>query len=75
MIVSERKPGNLFKNPTSKSQRYPLMAIMFLSGFAGLGYEMVWTRTPSVGLGHEIVSVLAVISAFFRGLAVGSLEH
>lgn len=45
---------------------------MFLSGFAGLGYEIAWTRMLAVGLGHEIVSVLAVIAAFFAGLALGA---
>lgn len=49
-----------------------LYSIVFLSGFAGLGYEMVWTRMLSVGLGHEIVSVLAVVAAFFCGMASGS---
>jgi spermidine synthase len=53
-------------------QRSSLYGILFLSGFAGLGYEMVWTRMLSVGLGHEIVSVLAVVAAFFCGMAIGS---
>lgn len=44
-----------------------------LSGFAGLGYEIVWTRMLAVSLGHEIVAVLGVISALFGGLALGSL--
>ncbi|MGA9539233.1 MAG: hypothetical protein WBR24_25295 [Desulfobacterales bacterium] len=47
-------------------------ALMFLSGFAGLGYEIVWTRMLSATLGHEIIAVLAVVSAFFSGLALGS---
>ena len=46
--------------------------ILFLSGFAGLGYEMVWTRMLSVGLGHEIIAVLAVVGAFFCGMALGA---
>lgn len=46
--------------------------ILFLSGFAGLGYEMAWTRMLSVGLGHEIIAVLAVVSAFFCGMALGA---
>lgn len=54
------------------SQGRWLYLLMFLSGFAGLGYEMVWTRMLSVALGHEIVAVLAVIAAFFTGLALGA---
>lgn len=49
-----------------------LYAILFLSGFAGLGYEVVWTRMFALGLGHEIVAVLSVVSAFFCGLSAGS---
>ncbi len=44
-----------------------------LSGFAGLGYEIAWTRMLAVSLGHELVAVLGVISALFGGLALGSL--
>jgi spermidine synthase len=53
-------------------QRTLLHAIVFLSGLAGLGYEIVWARMLSVGLGHEIPAVLAVMAALFSGLAVGS---
>ena len=46
--------------------------VLFLSGFAGLGYEMLWTRMLSTVLGHEISAVLAVVAAFFCGCALGS---
>lgn len=49
-----------------------LYGIFFLSGVAGLGYQMVWSRVFALGLGHEIPSVLAVVSAFFGGLALGA---
>ncbi|MEZ5582772.1 MAG: fused MFS/spermidine synthase [Candidatus Competibacteraceae bacterium] len=46
--------------------------IVFASGFAGLGYEIVWTRLLVVSLGHELIAVLAVLAAFFAGLALGA---
>jgi spermidine synthase len=46
--------------------------IFFFSGIAGLGYQIVWARMFSVGLGHEMPGVLAVVAAFFGGLAVGA---
>ncbi len=46
---------------------------VLLSGLAGLGYQMVWCQLLAVSLGHEIVAVLAVIAAFFIGLAAGAL--
>jgi hypothetical protein len=48
------------------------LVILFLSGFAGLGCEMVRTRIFSTVPGHEIVSTLAVMPAFFCGLGLGS---
>ena len=44
----------------------------FLSGAAGLGYEVVWTRLFSTALGHEYPSLLAVVAAFFGGVALGA---
>jgi len=47
--------------------------LMAASGFAGLGYQIVWTQQSALWLGHETAAVLAVIAAFFGGLAVGAL--
>lgn len=46
---------------------------LFCSGVAGLGYQLVWTRVLSVGLGSEAPGMLASIMAFFVGLSIGSL--
>ncbi|MHC4128512.1 MAG: spermidine synthase family protein, partial [Planctomycetota bacterium] len=55
-----------------KATNVSLYVIFFLSGIAGLGYEIVWTRMFAIGLGHEMPSVLAVVAAFFGGLALGA---
>lgn len=47
--------------------------LMLASGFAGLGYQVVWTQQCALWLGHESASVLAVVAAFFGGLALGAL--
>lgn len=54
------------------TQAFGAYAIFFLSGVAGLGYQIVWTRMFAVGLGHETPSTLAVVTAFFGGLALGA---
>jgi spermidine synthase len=46
--------------------------LMLASGFAGLGYQIVWTQQAALWMGHEAAAVLAVITAFFGGLALGS---
>ena len=49
------------------------MALMVSSGCAALGYQIVWTQQAALWLGHESAAVLAVVTAFFGGLALGAL--
>src|SRR5262249_22600324 len=49
------------------------LGLMVASGFAGLGYQIVWTQESALWLGHEAAAVLAVIAAFFGGLALGAV--
>jgi spermidine synthase len=46
--------------------------VMLLSGAAALAWQMVWTAQFGAAMGHEIVAVLAVLAAFFGGLALGA---
>ncbi len=48
------------------------LVLMGASGFAGLGYQIVWTQQLSLSLGHESAAVLAVVAAFFGGLSAGA---
>ncbi|MCP3407292.1 spermidine synthase [Bradyrhizobium sp. CCGB01] len=54
------------------SRAWALLPIVTASGFAGLGYEIVWTRQLSLALGTEMMAVLGVIAGFFGGLALGA---
>lgn len=49
------------------------LLLMVASGFAGLGYQIVWTQQCALWLGHESAAVLAVVAAFFGGLSLGAL--
>jgi spermidine synthase len=49
------------------------LGLMIASGFAGLGYQIVWTQQSTLWLGHEAAAVLAVVAAFFGGLSLGAL--
>jgi len=57
---------------TALRQRLALL-LMAASGFAGLGYQIVWTQQSALWLGHESAAVLAVVAAFFGGLGLGAL--
>ena len=52
---------------------HPLLGAFFLSGAAALGYELLWTRLLTLGLGAEMLGVLGVEAGFFAGLAAGAL--
>lgn len=48
------------------------LALMVASGFAALACQVVWTQQSAIWLGHESTAVLAVVGAFFAGLAIGA---
>ncbi len=54
--------------------RFPgLSAVLItLSGMAALGWQFVWTYQFGLLLGHELVSLLAVMAAFLGGLSLGA---
>jgi spermidine synthase len=55
-----------------RASRILSLVLMMASGFAGLGYQIVWSQQGVLWLGHESAAVLAVVTAFFGGLAVGA---
>lgn len=59
--------------PARDTRFYLALGLMVTSGFASLGYQIVWTQQSALWLGHESAAVLAVVAAFFGGLALGSL--
>lgn len=57
---------------TSRATHWVAILVTTASGVAGLGFEVVWTQQLGFGLGHELVAVLAVLAAFFGGIALGA---
>ena len=47
------------------------MAAYACSGFAGLVYEIAWTRLLTLHLGHTTAAVSTVTAAFMGGLGLG----
>ncbi|MHC4603347.1 MAG: fused MFS/spermidine synthase [Planctomycetota bacterium] len=52
--------------------RKAVLPLFFVSGSAGLIYEVAWTRAFGVVFGNTIFAVSTVLTAFMLGLAVGS---
>jgi spermidine synthase len=49
-----------------------LPAIFFFSGLAGLGYQVAWAKAFSAGIGYEFPAMLAVVTSFMAGMALGA---
>lgn len=49
-----------------------LLGLFFLSGFAGLIYEVLWIKTFSFILGNTVYTLSTVLAAYMTGLALGS---
>src|SRR5262247_3831437 len=56
----------------ARARRHLALGLIAVSGFAALGYQIVWTQQGALWLGHEAAAVLAVVAAFFGGLALGA---
>lgn len=56
----------------TRRTRYLLYALFFLSGVAGLIYQIVWTRMLVLVFGNTMLATSTVLSAFMGGLAAGS---
>lgn len=50
----------------------PLFLVFFLSGFAGLVYEVLWLRDLSLLFGSATHSAATTLAVFFLGLSAGS---
>ncbi len=58
--------------PRSRGLSTLVLSTFFVSGIAGLVYQVVWTRYLALFLGHTSYAVIAVLAAFMGGLALGN---
>ncbi len=56
----------------SRGVFWAVLASFFVSGLAGLLYQVVWTRYLALFLGHTSYAVVTVLVAFMGGLAAGN---
>ncbi|MBC7379956.1 MAG: fused MFS/spermidine synthase, partial [Burkholderiaceae bacterium] len=73
MSEPTRSPGVQAGWTSLRASRAPVVVLMLMSGAAGLVWQLLWTVQLGLALGHEMIAVLAVLAAFFGGLALGAL--
>jgi spermidine synthase len=55
----------------SKRRFRVVLACFFLSGVAGLIYQVAWTKSLGLVFGHTVYAIATVLAAFMAGLAAG----
>jgi spermidine synthase len=58
--------------PGSRAADSELLLLFFLSGAAGLVYEICWARELGLLFGHTVQAAAVVLGAYFFGMALGS---
>ncbi|MDE2832795.1 MAG: fused MFS/spermidine synthase, partial [Gemmatimonadota bacterium] len=64
--------SNLSRKSFPITQHVTALICFFLSGFAGLVYEVAWIRQAALLFGSTTFAVSAVLAVFFLGLAIGA---
>ncbi|HJZ52992.1 MAG TPA: hypothetical protein VJ228_12375, partial [Candidatus Acidoferrales bacterium] len=59
-------------NKIANTKFYGVFFCFFVSGAAGLIYQVAWTNSLGLIFGHTVYAVATVLAAFMGGLAVGS---
>ena len=81
-LLSMRQPAKPLLGPPQVSpaslskpmSRFLVLAIA-ISGFAALGYEVIWTRILSIFLQNTVYSFTTILASFLAGIAFGSLLY
>ena len=50
-----------------------IISAFFLSGFASLAYEVLWTRVLSLVLGSSVYAFTIMLATFLAGIGIGSI--
>ncbi len=82
LLLSVRQPARPLPGPpgvspasSSKSMPRFLILAIAISGFAALGYEVIWTRILSIFLQNTVYSFTTILASFLAGIALGSLLY
>src|SRR5271156_2904387 len=63
-------PSNSASTP--RSNYLVILTCFFISGLAGLIYQVAWTKALGLVFGHTVYAIATVLAAFMGGLAAGS---
>lgn len=71
--VEDKQPGSKRTAPSRQVWHGIILGLFFLSGMAGLIYEVLWMRQLLLIFGSTTLAASTVVAAFMAGLAAGGL--
>jgi spermidine synthase len=60
------------KRPPARQNSVAILLCFFLSGGAGLIYQVAWSKSLGLIFGHTVYAISTVLAVFMAGLAAGS---
>jgi spermidine synthase len=70
--LSARMPQQEPVLPGRVNRIHPAYLLVFMTGFAALSYEILWTRALSMFFGSSVYAFSSILAAFLLGIATGS---
>lgn len=52
---------------------WSIFAVLCLSGFSAMAYQIAWTRLLTMVIGNSVYAFSAILTTFLAGIAIGSL--
>lgn len=66
-------PAAIFPGQGSRRVNAVIITVFYLSGFASLAYEVLWTRVLSLVLGSSVYAFTIMLATFLAGIGIGSI--
>lgn len=73
MPINSNEPHPIDSLTAVPLVRWSVLAILALSGFAAMAYQIAWTRLLSMVIGNSVYAFSAILTTFLAGIAMGSL--
>src|ERR1051325_1849784 len=65
-------PSRMRKESDQRERNFAILGCFFLSGTAGLVYQVAWAKALGLIFGHTVYAAAVVLAVFMAGLASGS---
>ena len=71
--IDQKAPKPIFPGQGSRRINAVIVTVFYLSGFASLAYEVLWTRVLSLVLGSSVYAFTIMLATFLAGIGIGSI--